>query len=334
MSKLIEVYGGTLEDLKNRIEESQPLQMAFHSDSDGVASACLLASIFEVEESKDFPYSPSIFGAYREGNIAVDLGSPLFPSQWKGVIIDHHDHPNPSYPLIWGRIPTGGIIYEIFKDRIPEDKLWLVVLSLAGDGQPELIPDEIWDALPELWFEQGRVYKDKYRNVKAYPYPFFSKISPLVNSLCRTGNVMGAYKLVRSARGIRDIIFNSTALRAQRELSDEESRIYAGNDPERTLQVEKIGHFSLVLIRSKYHIAGRIAAGLQKGDHYSTYIVVNMINKEVSIRGLLAKYVANRLAQEGYLCGGHAGFTACSILPTQNMEVFVSKVREVLARIK
>jgi len=157
----------------------------------------------------------------------------------------------------------------------------------------------------------------------------FGKVSSPINALCRSGNIMGAYTLVRRAKNIREIVNNATANNAMNNLTQEENRIYS-DDKER-LEMESIGHFNIVPIRSKYHIAGRIAAGLQRSDNYATFIVINTVVKEVSIRGVMAKYIANKLSSIGYLCGGHAKYCACSLLPSQNIEEFILRLRSVIA---
>jgi len=328
----LELYNiKSIEQLVRELESLEPLQVNFHSDADGIGACALLACAFEIEESKEWPRSPAVFGGYRDGHIALDLGAPLFRDKWKGkIVIDHHDHIGEiTYKLVLGSVPTGLMIYKLFKDRIPAEKTWLAVLSCVGDGQPEIIPDEIWDTVKELWDMQGNIYMDRYKNIKSYPYPLFSKLSSPVNALCRTGDVMGAYSIVRSARSLRDVINNPKAIRAQNEISSEIDRIF--NDSSNPLVIEKIGHFAIVRFRSKSWIASRVATMLQSSDRYVTYLVINETNREVSIRGIQAKYLANKLASIGYLCGGHYGFAACTLLPNQDIESFVSRLRKVLS---
>ena len=51
------------------------LVVATHNDADGVYSAALLASAFNVDEV----VFPDIFGDYNEEDVALDLGKPLNP---------------------------------------------------------------------------------------------------------------------------------------------------------------------------------------------------------------------------------------------------------------
>jgi single-stranded DNA-specific DHH superfamily exonuclease len=319
----------SVQDIIALMEDKQPLEIAFHSDADGVASVCLLRSVFKTREDDSFPYSPSIFGGYKEGNVAVDLGSPLH-KDWKGICIDHHDHPDPWYPLVWSYIPTTLIVYYMLRDRIPKEKLFYVVLGCVGDGQPELIPDEVWDTMwDDLWERKGNVYTDRYsRNPKPYAYPLFSLISSPINALCRTGNVMNAYKLVRDARNIRDIVYSPVANLERDVIAQEESKIFSSRDPP---VMEIIGNVVGILkIKSKYGITSRIASVLSRSSSYLTIVVINVLDNSISIRGILAKYLANKLQALGYHCGGHAGYAGGILLDGQKPEDLVEAIRKIL----
>jgi len=315
------------DELVDTLKNMEPLKVAFHQDSDGLGAACLLASIFKVEEDDKFPYSPALFGFYQEANVALDLGPPVFEG-FSGIAIDHHPShvPNPNYKLVLGNIPTGVMIYELFKDMIPVDKQWLAVLSATGDGQPEIVPPEIWENNPDLWDTQGNVYRDQYRNIKTYPYPMFSKLSGPINSMTRMGDAMGAYNILRKAKNIRDVINNPMALRASKKMDEDVKKIYSSDNPP---VVENVGHFGIVKINSSYHIAGRIATELSIAERYITFIVINQQSGEISVRGLLTKYLTDKLAAKGYLAGGHASFGGISLLPDQEIETLVSDIRKI-----
>lgn len=313
------------------VKSLEPLEIAYHGDADGVASAALLMSIFEhTRDIKKFPYSPSHFGAYKEGNIAVDLGAPLF-KEWNGLVIDHHEHPdNPSYPAIIGKIPAGVLIYELFKEYVPDNKRWLCVLSAVGDGQPEIIPNEIWDMYPELWHMTGNIYKNRYGGLKGYPYPLYAKVSSPVNSLCRIGTPAKALDIVLRANSVRDVIENPTAKLAQKEVSIEEARVLG--DSNNPVTTEVIGNFNIVRYKSKFNIAGRIGANLSKGDRNSTYVIINDVTKESSVRGVMTLYLTEKLNEVGYLAGGHAGFGGITLLPTQSTDELVIDLRRILTK--
>jgi len=324
----IEFYNLDKDKIVDEIRSLEPIKLAFHSDADGLASACLIASVFKVREDSDYPFSPEIFGDYMDSNLAVDLGSPI--DHYDGIVIDHHpDHPdNPDYKLVLGNVPTGVVIFELFKDLIPDDKIWLVCLSACGDGQPEVIPEEVWIRSPYLWEMQGKIYRDQYRRVRTYPYPIFSKISSPINSMCRMGDVMGAYKLLRSAKSVRDVINNPVAIRAVKKIDEEVKRIFSTSDPP---IIEQVKHVAIVQIESEYSIAGRIATELYNSEPYLTFVVINTKHREVSVRGILTKYITDRLSEKGYIAGGHAGYGGVSLLDEdhQPLEVFLNHLREI-----
>jgi len=327
--KLYEIFNID-KPLYEYLKEKEPLKVNYHSDADGVSSCALIASIFNIERSKYFPISPSHFGMYKEGDLALDLGSPLVKS-WNGCIIDHHEHPdNPSYPLVLGQVPTGLTIYHALKDHIPDDRKWLVVVSCVGDGQPEAIPSELWDMYPELWHMSGNVYKNRYGGLKAYPYPLYAKSSSPVNSLCRTGAVSKALDVLLRARNIRDVINNVSAQLAQKEVSVEENRVLT--DQNNPVQVESIGNFTIVTYKSKFNIAGRIGANLSKGDRNNTYIIINEITKEASVRGVMTIYLTNKLNEVGYLAGGHSGYGGITLLQTQTTTELINDLRRILTK--
>ena len=222
------------------------------------------------------------------------------------------------------------LIYELFKDKIPDDRKWLCVLSAVGDGQPEIIPDEIWDMYPELWHMSGKIYKNRYGGLKAYPYPLYAKVSSPINSLCRIGTPAKALDVVLKSNNVRDIINNPTAQLAQKEVSIEENRVLT--DSNNPVTVETIGNFNIVTYKSKFNIAGRIGANLAKGDRNSTYIIINEITKEASVRGIMTIYLTNRLNEVGYLAGGHAGFGGITLLHTQSTSELIKDLRTILTK--
>jgi len=122
------------------------ITVATHSDADGLYSAALLSLAIPVKIIK----YPEEFGEVDKEDICLDM-IPLNP-KYKGIVVDHHPlHPSiHSYQLEWEPVPTGLIIFHQLGHCIPTSKWWLVVGSCIGDGQPELIPPEIFKASPDL----------------------------------------------------------------------------------------------------------------------------------------------------------------------------------------
>jgi single-stranded DNA-specific DHH superfamily exonuclease len=325
--KNIEKYN-VPEDIFEYLKAMQPLKIAYHGDSDGIASCALLASMFEIVQDKNYPYTPNKFGEYKDGEIAVDCGAP--PEGYTtGLVIDHHSHPDkPTYPLVLGNVPTGVTLYEVLKDHIPKERLWLVALSANGDGQPEVTPDAVWEACPELWHSSGNVYKDKMNKLKAYAYPYFAKLSSPVNAISKTGAPSKALDVVMRSDNPRELVENKIAKLAQKELNMEEYRLF--NDKNNQVTVENIGNFSIIVYKSKYNLAGRLGANLTSVNRFTTYIVINEDTAEASIRGIMAKYVANKLTENGIQAGGHAGFAGISLSEVQTADDLVYTLRKIL----
>ncbi len=335
--KKVNIYNVKNNDVYKLLKDNEPLKIAYHHDADGIASASLLASVFEIKQIKSdydkgikgYPYTPTSFGEYVDGEVSVDCGSPK-DENYKGIlVIDHHEHPDePTYPLVLGQVPTGVTIFEILKEHIPKEKYWLCALSAVGDGQPEVIPYEVWDQHPELWNESGNIYRDMKYKLKPYAYPLWSKLSSPVNALCRIGASGKALDLVLRAETIRDVIENPLAQQAQKEISMEENKLFM--DKNNPLTIERIGHYAIVQYRSKYNLAGRLGANLTNVDKNTTYVIINANTGEASIRGVMAIYVANKLTANGIQAGGHAGFAGISLTDEQTSDDIVLILRKIL----
>jgi len=110
----MEFYNLSRQDLDQFVSRPD-LTVAFHDDGDGVASAVLFSYVLGYRPKL---YSPSVFGDYDQ-DVALDLGRPL-TDNYQGLCIDHHDHDeSPNYRLVKGYVPTGMLVYSLFKDRIP-----------------------------------------------------------------------------------------------------------------------------------------------------------------------------------------------------------------------
>jgi len=321
---------GLYEDLKERC----PLTLSFHDDADGVYSASLILLTegleFEVEkESKALKvYSPP-FNEYTT-KVAVDLGFPI-DKNYDGVVVDHHpDHPEKrKYKLYWENVPTGLIVWRHLKDHIPKSQWWRVVGALAGDGQPELTPDEIWEMFPELLDEKGVVYK--YKGEMRYSkYPLYIYLSSGVNAKCRIGDPLGALKMCLKWKRPIDAVLDSEAEEAKELLRVEEENIM------RQRPVAEIIGNKFVVVRIKttgdVGMSGRIAGNMSSHEPFKTIVVINDSNGEVSIRGILAKYLANKLAESGFKAGGHPGYCGATV-PTEDIEDFVESIRQIAKRL-
>jgi len=210
-------------ELEKIIKKKEPLILACHNDGDGLYSADLFRKAFKVREV----IIPKRFGDYSRSDVGLDLGVPL--KDYFGIVIDHHPghQENAKYTLIWEDIPTGLIIYKYFKHLIPKQHHWKVVGSLVGDGQPELIPNEIWECFGSMLLEKkARIYSS-YGNPKTYTYvPVYKLLNSGIRSMSRMGLAKEALRIISYAKTPLDIIDNPMVRLEEENCRKEEERIW------------------------------------------------------------------------------------------------------------
>jgi len=69
-----------------------------------------------------------------------------------------------------------------------------------------------------------------------------------------------------------------------------------------------------------------LATELSITDNNVTYVVLNEANGHASIRGDLAKLLANRLSRAGFKAGGHAGYAAVQA-PLDKLDDLIEAIR-------
>jgi len=334
MSKKIDLY----EELKSK----EPLVVCSHFDADGCYSAALLSSVFKIKKI----HFPWLFGDYSvikeqkrnetietSVDVGLDLGPPL--DEFNGIIIDHHPQTleykrstSPKYDskIFYDDVPTTGIVYKLFKDRIPENETWKVAGGLVGDGQANKMPIEIWDKFPVLLESRGRIYQGTYGKLRDYPYPIYKQLSSPVNAMCRNGDPETAYEIIKRAKSPIDIVNNPAMKNDQETIENEIKEVFK----ERPIEENVRDTVGIVVINSKKRIGSRICTLLSGMDSNKTWIVANDTNKKFSIRGDLADYVGSKLLKEGFSCGGHSGFWGGELKTEQTGKDIVKTLREVL----
>lgn len=310
------------------LEKNQPLFVATHDDADGIYSAVLFSYVFEVKDI----YIPEIFGDYGdESHVSLDLGAPL--NKFTGVAIDHHSHQVDSkmtYQLVYNQCPTGLIVYNWFKEQIPDEMKWKVAGACVGDGQPEKIPTEIFTTFgKELLERRGRIYP-KYRvNPNIYKYiPVYKLLSAPVNACCRAGYPTEAYRVVRSARTPTDILTHPTFNEMANKIRSDEERIWKEDGIVGAISFND--YISIFSFSSDFKMSGRIASKLKMLDQDKTWIVINNKRGEISVRGDLALYIASHLEGSSFKMGGHAGYCGSAIPEGKTAEDFIDTLRKVL----
>ena len=189
------------------VSSGKPLSVSTHSDADGVIAAVLLSTVTRIatssKEHPNCPEFPSTFGKVGDVDVVLDqlpqAGTVRVNRAPLTVVVDHHpNHPEtPPYKLVWDSVPTSLIVYEALKDMIPKEDAWKVAIGLVGDGQPELIPSEIWLEHRELLYEYGWV-SESYGQTKFYSYPAYRLLSRAVNDICRANCPEVAFEMAKN----------------------------------------------------------------------------------------------------------------------------------------
>lgn len=322
-------------NLYDELKALGSFSLDFHDDADGVYSASLLMlanglNVKKIRAShgdERFDVGSPCFNCYTR-DVAVDLGSPSDPN-WKGIAIDHHpDHPlDRKYKLFWGGVPTGLIIWNEMKDYIPKKHWWRVAGSLMGDSSIEYLPAEIWDEFPCLWDEKGSVYRDQHWNVKFSQYPIYIFLSSGINKACRLGNPLQALNMCLKWNTPYDAVTDPEVADVSK-LIDVEERNIMNAKPLVEIYNHKYALIKIKTTRPEFSMSGYIASQLQGQYKFHTIIVLNESNGEVSIRGTLARYVADKLRASGFKAGGHA--VACgATVPLEHLDDFIAVIRNI-----
>ena len=310
-------------------ENKGSLRVVSHGDADGIYSAVLLSSAYAIQEIQ----FPDTFGdcEMEDGmaNVSLDFGEPL-QKEFSGLCIDHHDHPNPWYTLVERPYPTGLIVYELLKDKIPPTSLFKVAGSLMGDGQSELIPPEVWEKCPELRDGSGKtsIRYDQGREPRVWTLPCYRLLSSPINALSNIGSPYQAYLIAKDAKEPLDVIENPQCNQAQDDL-----RKYT-NDLLKSSKVREINGVVFVPLDSKVKVASRIATAIQSNDFpQRTFVVYNEETKTFSIRGDLTMFLIVNLLKEGIEAGGHPKFGAGSLGPNQEGNDLYRAIRKIMRRL-
>ena len=172
-------------------------------------------------------------------------------------------------------------------------------MGLQGDGQPELMPEYLWEKFPELLEEVGDV-KDQYGRLYLSTYPVYSLLSSYINALARIGMPYESFQILKTATDVYDILENPKLLEAKELLRKEVSRIV------KSYKAIELRSIIIWFIETNYSL-GFLASKLQ-ASKTKTVIVVNKKDGKFSIRGALSSYLVWKLRENGISAGGHRGF--------------------------
>ena len=221
-----------------------------------------------------------------------------------GTCYDHHlGHPeNPPYTLIWDNVPTSLIIWERFKDKIPREHWWKVVVGINGDGQPELIPPQIFKEFPELLMMSSSFgWSSSEGRYTTWSHPIYSQLSAYINAAARSRQPELAFNILLDVHSPFEIVENE-ALSQMRETIAK--RV---NEVTKAAKIYSFGPFLLVYYRAEEKLGGRVA--MKVGGSGATILAINETTGEVSIRGDVATFLVEELNKLDIgEFGGHPGF--------------------------
>ena len=289
--------------IKKEILELPDPALAYHHDSDGIASGVLLTHAIGIE----YVFSPEVFGHVDSAyNITVDM-VPVDPS-YSGYVIDHHPGErhfsrDRLYKLIYMDKCATNIVLDVFWNEIPKEMRWKAAVGAVGDYDSENLPLKFWKACPEL-LATARSMSAPRRSLsddRVYPtrYPIYRLLSSPVNSLAKIGKPEVAFERLLSCKTPMDVLRDNVFKLAGKELDVEVAKAY------RTSRDNAIDFGSIVYweIESGCAIEGELAAKTMDTSH-QTCIVYNSQRRKGSIRGDLCKYIQALLPEINI--GGHA----------------------------
>jgi len=298
-----------------------------HHDADGVSSAYFTS--FGVKDAKIEIWSGE-FGD-TTGLTKNDYMCDMRPiqSDFPGTVIDHHG-PYPEdrkYTLHTDNVPAGLIAFNLYKEDIPKSMWWKVALACVGDGQPELIPTEVYDSCPELLMNIKTSAYSSYGNWKINTFPTYKLLSSPVNALLRKGEYQKALNLVQYSEKPMNIINSVDAGKAKydvkKELEDSKTGIMVRSD------IYNLENLTVILFNSEYRMSGYVATVLNNAMNGKTVMAINRKNSRGSLRGDLAFYWRDKLKPLEYLiCDGHPGF--CGLTCTINPDTLIEDILKMM----
>jgi len=300
-----------------------PTKIRCHHDADGIIAAYFTS--FGVKGSQIELWDGK-FGdttGLKKGDYMCDM-RPM--QNMEGItVIDHHlphreDH---KYELISDEVPASLIAWRTYKDDIPKSRWWLVAVGLMGDGQPELIPTEVFEECPELLKKVKTSAYSSYGNWKIGYYPIYKLLSSYVNAFLRKHDFTEALNLVQYSERPSHFISSIKAQSAKREVKMEFERIV------KSAQSYEFDDLAIFIFSSEFRMSGYVASSLQSAVSGKTIIAINRNTGSGSLRGDLAYYWRDKLKHLEYLIiDGHPGF--CGLTINTNPDTLVEDLFKIV----
>ena len=295
----------------------------FHHDSDGITSAYLTS--FGVKNAKLDGWDGA-FGdttGLKAGDWMVDM-RPKHNMMNLNVIDHHLPHPKDrKYNLIYDRPEPASLqCWEYFKDYIPKEEWWKVVIGIVGDGQPELIPPQVFESCPMLLTNWKTSMYQNYGKWKVNYFPMYKLMSSGINAILRRHDFETAIQVMKYVKTPDQLLNDSRIAKAKAQVSAEFKRI---QDNCKSYELPLVNVF---VYESQYRMTGYIASTMG-GATDKTTIAINSLDQSGSLRGDLAEYIKYKTRDLDYLTlDGHSGFMGMKV--RVDPEVFVNDLIKVL----
>jgi len=306
------------EELKKKVEPVKKLAM--HNDADGISAGVLLSFILNIKkvwsppDFGEWPIKPYKLPGKEEFEMPPDMCVDMVPQdpQWEGLAIDHHPgHPSEAqrkYQLIFGDVPASVVVYRCFRDYIPPEQRWKVVVGAVGDVQPETVPPEVWREHPELlegsvtlWKKYGKYSRSSPLSINTLP--LYCKLSSGINAACKIPDKWFlAYSVLRNAKSPWELLKDASLKTAKTFVKDQHDKVLEETSPILLRNGILFWSFS-----SEVAVERTLAWELCEKE-MKTVVAINEYTGRGSIRGVLATLVYEHFAKNGLKASGHPGF--------------------------
>jgi len=296
-----------------------------HWDPDGITSGYFTSFGVPDSEVKIGEYDKG-FG-YTGGLTNDDWMTDMKPAdkEWAGNCIDHHlpHEEGHKYKLISDDVPATLIAWREFKDKIPKSEWWKLAIGLMGDGQPELIPTEVFQLCPSLLKRIKTSGYQSYGKWNINMFPIYKLLSSGINAIMRKGDYEQAFNLVKYTLTPFEL-YNSDETRiAKMEIKNDFKMAVT------ECEIIDYNNLALVLFHSHYRMSGYVASALMDTLKGRTVMAINKRNGSISLRGDLAPYYKDTLSHLEYLeLGGHTKFMGGKL--TKGCDTLINDLNEIL----
>lgn len=296
-----------------------------HHDADGITTAYFTQIGIGEECPIEFP---EIFGdtsKFAKGDYMCDM-RPDNP-EVVGTVIDHHlPHPEKrNYKLISADYPASLIAWETYKDKIPKEEWWKVVIGLGGDVQLELIPIEVIKECPSLLRRVITSAYSSYGSWKFNDMPLYKLLSSPINAFLRKGDFESAYNYMKYSDSPYTLFNAEDANNAKKEIYREHQSLMQNS------RYVDYGNLYIVVFNSKYRMTGYQATVVGSVFKDSkTVLALNERDGSLSLRGDLATYYREIFNQLKYVdIDGHPKYMGGRV-HKKNVNKFLEDVDDLL----